>query len=250
MTRRFKYITIFTTLLLCVAMIGFGVYAATSVSFSISSKVSFMPTDAYLQVLGYIDGVSPASGNRSYYAANYSTSGEVGTDAGNYTTDGGIDTFNTWNFGDIILDGTSGATAANKGIVKPEDMIIYLQVTNFSSRAINYTVALTGSSASDLTANDLSCTGEYYVEQNASTDVIYGTNGFYSINPSGAPSSAPVTYTGTNKGNITFGDVINASTDYATMMIKITISPTDDFDPRVDMSKLNFGFSLTALYAS
>lgn len=260
MLKRFKFITIIASLMLCVAFIGFGVYAATQTTFTISSKVSFTPSDANLQILGYIDGISQDEEDnkgvvKSYYGANYNTLGEVSQADGNYTRNGDADTFNEWQWGNIVLDaGTKGqVTNENHGIMA-YGMVIYLQVSNFTSRAIQYTVGLTTGSADRLSASHLSCTAEYYVAQNANAGVTNGTNGFYQLAPqtpwskTNKPSAIP-NGTHVKNGDVTLGTPISASTDDATIMIKITISPTNEFDKTNDLSAIVFGFNFSASYA-
>jgi len=48
--RKFKFISTIASMFLLIALLAFGVYAASSVSFSVSSTVSFEVTDVYVEV--------------------------------------------------------------------------------------------------------------------------------------------------------------------------------------------------------
>ena len=261
MTKRFKVISLFSCLILCIAMIGFGVYAATTVRFSVTARVSFTPTDAYLQILGYIDGLSTDSADnnnvqKNYYAANYSSSGEVNQTNGNYTRSGNLDTFATWTWGDLILDaGKKGeVNNENNGIIM-NNMTVYIQITNFAQSSLKYTVSLPDYDTTNdkITGTNLQCRAYYYIANNTNSDVTGGTNGFYNINPvtpwstSNKPSSAP------SATNLTVNDIgihstnpklINTSVEGKTIMLKFVISPKGTFDKAQDMSLTQFRIAI------
>lgn len=114
MKKRVKLITTIASLCLAVALMAFGVYAATSVSFGVTSSVSFVMDKVYVSIAGSVTGGTDTTGNvRTYNAASYTMSGEG---EGAYqipNADGGltVSTKNgaaaaaaTWAIGDIALN--------------------------------------------------------------------------------------------------------------------------------------------------
>ena len=239
-----KKISIFACLCLCIAMVAFGVYAATTTTFSITSKVSFSPTDAGVQVLGYITGYSDESTNvnQSYYAANYSTLGTpIASDVGNYTTLGSADTLNAWTLGDLMLD------AGNSGVTAPASIKIYIQVSIFTERATSLTLT---KSDTNLSSNNLTCTGVYYTESNDNSNVVNGGGGFYKLDstPAWSVSNTPnLEPSGTHAtNNLTFGSLISfdAASARSTTMFIITIAP-NNFDAGSDLASQAFSITLS-----
>lgn len=261
MAKIFRRITMFSCLFLCIAMIVAGVYAATTASFTITSMVSFTPTDANLQILGYVGGLSTDSADtggvtsNNYYAANYNSSGAVSTSNGNYSVSSNTATFTSWSWGTLIPNsGTkSDVTAGNKGIIMPSNIVIYLQISSFNDRAISYTITKTG----NLTNFDVA--GVYKTVANStlqSSTGGSGDNSFFALNyktgstawsNTAKPDAAPVG-TLSSPSTLNFGTAINVSAGAKkTTMFRITISPKASFDATTDKAAQSISFSLSAV---
>ena len=263
MAKIFRRITMFSCLFLCIAMIAVGVYAATTASFTITNTVSFTPTDANLQILGYVDGLSTdyedVSGvtSNNYYAATYNYAGAVTTSNGNYSVSSNTATFTSWSWGALVPNGgaKSDVTAGNKGIITPSNIVIYLQITSFNDRAINYTITKTGT----LTYFDVA--GVYSVANNSALPTLTSRNGFYAINknslgsywsktvkPTTIPAGDLGTLAGTSVQTLTFGTAVNVSAGAKkTTIFKITISPNAGFDATTDKVAQSISFTFSAV---
>ena len=262
MKKRFRYLSLLISLMVCFALVGIGVYAASTISPIFSAEISFTPTRAYLQMLGYIDGLSIDFEDNvgiinNYYGANYNNDGEVTEINGNYTELDNLATFNTWSWGDLILDaGTKEQiTNENNGIMPVGDMVIYLQITNFVNRDVEYKLTMSGTLNAGLTL-----TAEYYLADNSSF-ASTTPNGFWGLDEdtssvewskTNKPTYAPVVSNAITTQNFTSlvgsnTNIIasNTSTALKTIMIKLTISANNNFNETQDLNAFDYGFVLS-----
>lgn len=260
MSKKSKILTLFIGLILMVSIVGVGIYAATTINPQFSTNVSFTPTKGKLQVLGFIDGVSQTEddsqkANIAYFASNYNKT-EL---EGNYTSNSDYNTFNNWSFGDLTLNAGdfSGrvtrddfSQSENNGIVNPSNLVIYFQITNYIGLDMEYSFSYEG----NLAQNNLGITTEYYIAANDNQNVVNGTNGFYALSenwginnlPNSAPQSAQSTTAFSNYSTA----FLSSGTAASTLVIKVTISPTQNFEPDKDLAYFNVRFNIGANLAS
>ena len=133
MKKKVKLFTTIASLCLAVALMAFGVYAATSVSFTISSKVSFTVSDVFVNVTGeaYLDPVA-TKGTTAFQRGGTTAVSYAGQ---SYTKDS--ETVYTPLNGLFASDGTTSKDAWEIGEIPFEstkDCIVYkLVVTNMST---------------------------------------------------------------------------------------------------------------------
>lgn len=99
MKRKVKLFTSIASLCLAVALMAFGVYAATSVTYNVTSSVTFA-SQAKVQFVGTLTGGVTGTETRS---DNYSTTGDEAEDAATHT----------WTVGEVKF----GPSAAEQEIV-------------------------------------------------------------------------------------------------------------------------------------
>lgn len=272
MTRRFKIISFAIALMLGVAVVGVGIYAVSSASAGFSANITFTPSDAKLQILGYIDGLDSSSYSNSsvhagYFADNYNIAD--GT-TGNYSSTSSLVTYGAWNFGPLKLNSgdfsgkvtrSNFGASDNNGIVPPSDMVIYLQMTNYIGVDVDYTFSYTG----NLASNGLAISGEYYLTDLANVKSSAAT-GFYQTDLTGAnawstsnvPTAKPTgTVSGTAFTTSTSAqhvvDLTNVHTASKAIMLKITISPITNaeapavnFNAGANLADVAFSFTVGA----
>lgn len=253
MRKHYKLISSVVCLVLCACMIAFGVYAATSViSFGVSSEVSFTPTAAKLKIFGGIANAkkgSTESGSLSYYACNYGA-----TDAKkNYSAspDKTLDTFNTWNFGEIIFKEYEEATG-------PAPIYFYIQITNYVERDVDYKITVdetyTGSTSTGTNVGEyVDISYGHYITDNSNVEPSSGTGaealGFWNINNKEAqevdsihsPTGGNSKITGKDFFG-TSGDFSSVSTSLKTIMLVVRVELKAD---KVDDSFNSAGFKFT-----
>lgn len=133
MRKHYKLISGIACIVLCISMICFGVYAASTSLVKLSSTVSFTPSTAKLTIFGGISGCKENTPS-SYYATNY------GTSHTNVSEKDDVATFTTWEYGTVTFDDNYTETETNK---HPDPIYFFLQLTNHVERDVAITVDIT-----------------------------------------------------------------------------------------------------------
>ncbi len=180
MKKHFKLISTLMCLIVCFALISFGVYSiANATSYkALQSSVSFTPTTARLKIFGGIYGdVDFDSENQPetsrYYACNYNTQAS----AGNYSEVNDKYVFNGWQYGSLTFADNDDGTA--------DPIYFYIQITNYSETLIDYSVNFGNCiSASQVDYNVYYYRASNYVGSlatNTNLTTNASANGFWSI---------------------------------------------------------------------
>ena len=150
MKRKLKIVGTIASLGLCLAMLVIGVYAATTVTFSISASVSFTVTEAFVDLTGkvYLGPVASVKSNEVTAKAYTESS---------YNPD---DTVSAWNIGDVAFTSTN-------------DCIVYeLTIVNAAkSGTVNVKF-----SALPVAVTGTTVTAQYKVADGALTNLVANTD--------------------------------------------------------------------------
>lgn len=146
MRKHYKLVSSIACIVLCIAIVAFGVYAASNSLVILNATVSFTPSSAQLTIIGGISGSAESIANSSntnaklkYYATNYkptedSTITNVSEDKAT-----GLATFDTWDYGTANFDGTY----FEQGKSEPQPIYFLLQITNHIERDVNIKIDFT-----------------------------------------------------------------------------------------------------------
>ena len=134
-TKRIKFVLVSCTLLLCLALLGFGVYSVSKPELSITGQITYQASGVSVLVQGRVrDAKIKSTGERLYKQypdatatlEGYNSNAKILDSAGqylNYTDEGENQTLSDWNFGALqFYEDSTG--------VKPT--CISLKITNFS----------------------------------------------------------------------------------------------------------------------
>ena len=223
MKKRAKIITTIASLCLAVALMAFGVYAATQVSFNVASKVSFTVRDVFVDIAGKIELQDNVGGTFNLsYDSDYTRTEEDGwaqvgvqvnsldNGTGNYWDGTGNFDDSTWSteaaaatYTATSYEGTLGSTATPLATL--DDAAWYAGVAKLDStvNAVRYTITITNRSttnkiyvSADKLATDFAgANGEETMTYAISAATASGTAGTM-VNSSGA-KFLPGTGTGT-----------------------------------------------------
>ena len=108
MKKRVKIIAAISSLCLCLSLLVAGIFAATTVTFSVTSSLSFQANGAFVKVVGELkqgssvaDATAPSGTSSSYTAYSYNR--ESGSDVPDGSKPFANFTNPTWTIGDITF---------------------------------------------------------------------------------------------------------------------------------------------------
>lgn len=140
MRKHYKLVSSIACIVLCIAIVAFGVYAASNSLVKLSAKVSFTPSTAQLTIIGGISGSTQSIANSSnsndklkYYATNH---GAIST---NVKEEDNVATFNPWEYGVATFDDGY----FEQGKTEPDPIYFLLQITNHIERNVDIKVDFT-----------------------------------------------------------------------------------------------------------
>ena len=260
MHKHYKLISGIASIVLCLAMIAFGVYAASTSLVKLSANVSFSPSTAQLTILAGMTGSTECKTKLkddsqttaySYYATNYGDSKTNHKNVSNY--DGNTATFNAWTYDSATFDGSYIETP---GKAKPDPIYFFVQITNHIENDIKITVDLTSDFGENINVSCLYAlqTNDYMQKNKSNIDNMYTidhtseplqstTDGF--ANKTYTPLASEISFSATDT-EIDFSLDNNAKkTSLSTLMIVIKLE-VKDADESIDNSKTAFNFTVTA----
>lgn len=226
MRKRYKLFSSIICLLLCVGMVAFGVYAAKTNLVKLNSTVSFTPTRAKLKIFGgiynyngYADNNSLDGSDKVYYATNKNKDALI-----KCTENGDVATFETWNYDQITF---KDYTETN-GKTHPDDIVFYIQITNYVERNVSYSIDLTA------VPDNLSVECGYYITENSNiTSANAKQNGWWDIEsattawPTFATSTNKPTATSITRNDSKFMLGSDVTTSLSTIMFEIRLNVED-----------------------
>lgn len=140
MRKHYKLVSSIACIVLCIAIVAFGVYAASNSLVRLSATVSFTPSTAQLTIIGGISGSTQSIANSSnsndklkYYATNHGTSTNVKEEKDN------VATFNPWEY----ENATFNDKYFEQGKTEPDPIYFLLQITNHIERDVDIKVDFT-----------------------------------------------------------------------------------------------------------
>lgn len=244
MRKHYKLVSGIACIVLCIAMVAFGVYAASNSLVILNATVSFTPSSAQLTIIGGISGSAESIANSSnnnaalkYYATNYKPTDD--TQVINVEKEeNGLATFKSWEYGEANFDGTY----FEQGKSEPQPIYFLLQITNHIERDVDITIDFTTAfddnlkvsclyaivKNSEVTANSDLFTGKE--PKQATVDTLAGKTTYTSLNND-------ITYS--SDAEIDFSAI---DTTLSTMMIVIKLEVRDQAK---DVTTGNFNFTVS-----
>lgn len=225
MRKHYKLISGIACIVLCLAMVAFGVYAASTSLVKLNASVSFKPSSAKLTIRGGIAGSteSVADGGASkYYATNN------GTPTQGVTEDkDGLATFPAWEY-DSATFNSEYVESAEK--THPDPIYFFIQITNHVERNVTITVDFT----QDYSEKNFNVSCLYALKANSTFDV--NTNHMYSLSATQAPDQT------------TTNGLLNKMESYNSDVSLKNIAYQDETkDPEINLAFLNENSSTTKL---
>lgn len=240
MRKHYKLVSGIACIVLCVAMIAFGVYAASTSLVKFNASVSFTPSTAKVKIFGGIAGskevLNVADNSKGYYANNSGLS----THANIEKEEGNVATFKTWNYGTANFNDEYTETA---GQTHPDPIYFFLQITNTVEKDVDITINF----ADDYSDSNFSVTCSYAYAKN--TEIGANSTSFYDITGTDAPlqGTTNAKINGDYDGEATISnkvvDLTNIDTTLSTVMIVIKLE-VKDADESID-SNTPFNFTVT-----
>ena len=250
MRKHYKLVSGIACIVLCLAMVVFGVYAASTSLVKLNANVSFAPSTAKLTIQGGIAGSKESKteqGTSNYFATNY---GEI-SDHKNIKTESdanGAAVFNEWVYSSATFDESYIETP---GKTHPDPIYFFIQITNHVERDVDITVDFT----SDYTDKNIQVSCLYELMANSAVNAQ--TDNLYSLSSTSAPMQATTnalvskSYT-TLATDISFAETgaevdfttlnqNSSTTKLSTIMIVIKLEVVDA-DENVDSEKTAFNF--------
>lgn len=174
MRKHYKLISGIVCIVLCISILCFGVYAASTSLVKLSSTVSFTPSTAKLTIFGGMSGSKEAKADTasSYYATNYGSTPVNVSEA--TVNDQVVATFSEWAYGTATFDDNYVETSSK---THPDSIYFFLQITNHVERDVAITIDIT----SDYTAQTANIVVSCYYALALNTAVA-SSDKFYSIN--------------------------------------------------------------------
>lgn len=176
MRKHYKLVSSIACIVLCIAIVAFGVYAASNSLVKLSATVSFTPTMAKLTIRGGIANAvdNIETGNQpttyGYYATNFG-----GSPTSGITTNNNIDTFPTWSYGTANFN--------NKNTDQADPIYFFVQITNHVENNIDILVKFTTDFSTDTNLKVSYCTN---VKLNSAINA--NTVGMYSLSDTTKPT--------------------------------------------------------------
>lgn len=250
MKKHFKLISTLICLMLCFALISFGVYSIATSYKELNSSVSFTPTTARLKIFGGIygdvgfDSVNQPESSR-YYACNQNTTSELG----NYSESDGKYYFGSWQYGDLtFVDHDDGSESS---------IYFYIQITNYGETLIDYAVEFGSSFSSDVVGYNV----YYYRANNYSNNLETNTklttyasvNGYWDISSqqSAIPNFTKLEESAMNEISVLFDDstskptkatIPNIDSMFSTTMIVVKLKVLN-VENNIEKSTFEFGIN-------
>lgn len=145
MRKHYKIITGIACIVLCLAIVAFGVYAASTSLVTLGANVSFTPSSAKLTIQGGIAGSievkdsqkTPENAQVNYFATNYKNTSQGVTES-NVDSET-VANFPTWNYIAATFDSDYVETAEK---THPDPIYFFIQITNHVERNVNISVDL------------------------------------------------------------------------------------------------------------
>lgn len=169
MRKHYKLVSSIACIVLCIAIVAFGVYAASNSLVKLSATVSFTPTMAKLTIRGGIANAVDNTGSKPETYGYYDSNKDDTTESGNTYT------FKTWSYGTALFD--------NANVDQAEPIYFFIQITNHVENNINILVKF----KTDFSTNTNLKVSYYYKEQ-LTTSIDSNTIGMYGISGSEEPT--------------------------------------------------------------
>lgn len=254
MHKHYKLISGIASIVLCLAMIAFGVYAASTSLVKLNASVSFTPSTAKLTILAGMSGSTesntplqgeqPADYLYSYYATNYGDDKLKHVNVDNYNNE--TATFKAWEYGKVTFDGSYIDTP---GKTHPDPIYFFIQITNHVEKDLKITVDFNGSTFGDNV--NASClyalqTNEYMKTNKSTIDNMYAIDTASKPLQGTTDGLVGKSYTSiaSDITNTTVIDFSEQTTSLSTLMIVIKLQVVDA-DESIDGNTV-FNFTITA----
>ena len=212
MKKRAKIITTIASLCLAVALMAFGVYAATQVSFNVASKVSFTVRDVFVDIAGKIEFQDNVGGtfNIDYANSEYTKTAEdgwaqVGVQVN--STDNGTGAY--WDSTGYFSEGATWASEAAAATYTATSYEGTLGSNATPLAALNDAAWYAGTAKLDSTVNAVRYT--ITIENKSSTNKVFVSADKVATDFAGANAAETMTYalsvtTGTSGASGTMAD--------------------------------------------
>lgn len=223
MHKHYKLISGIACIVLCIAIIAFGVYAASTSLVKLNASVSFTPSTAKLTIFGGIAGSKESKetdGTSNYYATNYGDDESKHVNVQTESDANGAAIFNAWTYTSATFDDNYFET----GKTHPDPIYFFVQITNHVERNIEIKIDFTN----DYTDKNIKVSCLYELATNESLKEA-NVNNMYSISGTSAPMQSTTTAL--------------AGKSYKTLSSDVKYSTSEE----VDFSSLNSQNSTTSL---